>query len=171
MAKRVFAGEYTPTATADGVALADGTHMSIGASGATAGLEVLEIYMAGQATATTTNFNNIRFARNSIIGAGPTALASPFSDGPADSRTAALAAVPKTFTAATTPPQRSALTTAARLPLAFHPFGGIVLWRAWEQGKGWGITGITAGLSESSLSAFSGFTSSPMAAAITYEPL
>lgn len=170
MAKRVFAGEYTPTATADTTALANGTHMSIGASGATAGLQVLEIYMAGMATATTTNFNNMRFARNSTIGATPTALASPFSDGPKDGRTAALAAVPKTFTAATTPPQRSALTTVARLPLAFNPFGGIVWWRASEENGGWGITGVTADISESSLSAFTGFTSSAMAAMIVYEP-
>ena len=169
MAKRVFqVPTFTPTATADTTNLANNTHLSIGASGATAGLNVLEIYEGGQAS--TSAVNIMMFARDSTLAGTPTAIAAPVSDGPLDTRTAALAAVPITYNfVTTTPNQRSAATTAARLPLAFNAFGGVVLWRA-APGEEWGITGITVNVSESSLSAFTGGSVGLMSAHIVYEP-
>jgi hypothetical protein len=168
MAKRIFANPtWTPTATADTVALANSTHMTIAASGATAGLQVLEIYEGGQATASAVNI--MQFARNSTVGVIPTALAAPVSDGPADGRTAALAAPPVSYVQAGTSPQRSAATTAARLNLSFNAFGGIVRWVA-APGEEWGITGVTVNISESSLSAFTGGSVGLMGAHIVYEP-
>lgn len=168
MAKRSFsAATWTPTATADTTNLANSTFMSIGASGATAGLQVMEIYIGGQASASSINI--MQFARDSTLVATPTALAAPNSDGPLDSRTAALAAVPITAVQAGTAPQRSAATTAARLALSLNAFGGIVRWVA-APGEEWGITGVTVNISESSLSAFTGGSVGLIGSHIVYEP-
>lgn len=168
MAKRIFqAATWTPTATADTTNLANSTFMSIGASGAAAGLNVIEIYIGGQASASSINI--MQFARDSTLVATPTALAAPNSDGPMDSRTAALAAVPITAVQAGTAPQRSAAVTAARLGLSLNAFGGIVRWVA-APGEEWGITGVTVNISESSLSAFTGGSVGLIGSHIVYEP-
>jgi len=168
MAKRSFsAATWTPTATADTTNLANSTFMAIGASGATAGLNVLEIYIGGQASASSINI--MQFARDSTLMATPTALAAPNSDGPLDSRTAALAAVPITAVQAATLPQRSAATTAARLSLSLNTFGGIIRWVA-APGEEWGITGVTVNISESSLSAFTGGSVGLIGTHVIYEP-
>lgn len=168
MAKRSFSeATWTPTATADTTNLANATYMAIGASGATAGLNVIEIYQGGQATSSAVNI--MQFAREVVLGGTPAALAAPNSDGPLDTRTAALAAVPITYVAASTPPQRTSATTAARLSLTFNAFGGIVRWVA-APGEEWGITGVTVNVSESCLSAFTGGNVGLMGAHIIYEP-
>jgi hypothetical protein len=168
MAKRSFsAATWTPTATADTTALANSTFMSIGASGATAGLNVLEIYLGGQATSSAVNI--MQFARDSTLIGTPTALAAPNSDGPLNTMTAALAAVPITAVAGGTSPQRSAATTAARLSLTFNAFGGIVRWVA-APGEEWGIVGVTVNVSESSLSAYTGGSVGLMGSHVVYEP-
>lgn len=168
MAKRSFqAATYTPTATADTTNLTNGTYQAIGASGATAGLNVIEIQIGGQASASSINI--MQFARDSTLMATPTALAAPNSDGPLNSLTAALAAVPITAVAATTAPQRSAATTSARLALSLNAFGGIVRWQA-APGEEWGIVGITVSISESSLSAFTGGSVGLIGSHIIYEP-
>lgn len=168
MAKRSFsAASYTPTATADTTALANSTHQSIGASGATARLNVLEIYLGGQASASSINL--MQFARNSTVGVA-SALVAPNTDGPMDTATAALAAVPITYTLATTPPQRTVSTAAARLTLSLNTFGGIVRWVA-APGEEWGITGVTVNVSESSLSAYTGGSAGLLGSHIIYEPL
>lgn len=168
MAKRSFsAATWTPTATADTTNLANSTFMSIGASGATAGLNVLEIMVGGQASASSVNL--MQFARDSTVVAAPTALAAPNSDGPMDSRTAALAAVPITAVQAGTAPQRSAATTSARLNFSFNAFGGVIRWVA-APGEEWGITGVTVNISESSLSTFTGGSAGLIGSHIIYEP-
>ena len=150
MAKRIFSVQsFTPTAVADTTNLTNLAYMAIGASGAATGMTIMEIYIGGAATASTVN--TMVFARDSTLGGTLTALPAGSSDGPADSRTAALAAVPLTFTGATTIPQRSAATTAARLNLTHNAFGGIVRWVS-APGEEWGITGVTVNISESSLS-------------------
>jgi hypothetical protein len=167
MAKRSFqVPTWTPTAVADTTNLANNTFMSIGASGATAGLNVIEIYMGGQATASAVNI--MMFARDSTVAVASPVVA-PVSDGPLDTRTAALAAVPITATSGTTLPQRSAALTAARLNLSFNAFGGVVKWTA-IPGEEWGITGVTVNVSESSLSAFTGGNVGLMGSHIIYEP-
>ncbi len=168
MAKRSFsAATYTPTATADTTNLANSTYQAIGASGATAGLNVIEIYIGGQASASSINI--MQFARDSTLGGSLGALVAPNSDGPFDTRTAALAAVPLTFTLAGTPPQRSVAITAARLTLSLNAFGGIVRWVA-APGEEWGITGVTVNISESSLSAFTGGSVGLIGSHLIYEP-
>lgn len=168
MAKRIFqAASFTPTATADGTTLANGTYMAVGAGSATQMINVIEIYEGGQAAASSINI--MMFARDLILGATPTALAAPNGDGPMSGATAALAAPPITFTAATTGPQRTNTAATARLNLSFNSFGGIVRWVA-APGEEWQIIGQTVSISESTLSAFTGGSAGLMGAHIVYEP-
>lgn len=167
MAKRVFSVQsYTPTAVADTTNLTNLAYQAIAASGAAAGLLVSEIFIGGQATASTVN--DFVFARDTIVGATPTALPAGSNDGPMNSLTAALSAVPITYTGATTLPQRTSATTAARLNLSMNAFGGIIRWVAYP-GEEWGIIGVTVNISESTLSCMTaggGLTGSHL----VYEP-
>jgi hypothetical protein len=168
MAKRIFSvPTFTPAALADVINLTNGAYLAIGASGATAGLLVSEIYQGGLNTSSAVNLN--MFARDHIIGATPTALAAPNSDGPMSTMTAALAATPITYVGATTIPQRSTLTSAARLNLSFNSFGGIVRWVAYP-GEEWGIIGVSVDVSESTLSGYTGSGAGLQGAHIVYEP-
>jgi hypothetical protein len=83
--------------------------------------------------------------------------------------TAALAAAPVSFVAAATGPQRSAVTTDAKLEVGLNAFGGIQRWQA-APGEEWGQLGNTASLGESILSAFTGGTPGAISAHIVYEP-
>jgi hypothetical protein len=169
MAKRIFStASFTADPFADGANYTDAKYMAIGASGATAGLQVTQIYWAGQATASAPAI--LQFARDKILGATLTTLAAPNADGPMDNRTAALAAPALTFVASTTKPQRIDLVTQARLNVGANAFGGVVCWTAEPDGP-WGITGITANQSESSLSAYTGSSASAVIGAhLIYEP-
>ena len=166
-AKRSFqVTTWTPTATADTTALANGTHQTIAAT-ATTGLLVSEIYMGGQATSSAVNI--MQFARNSTVGITPTALSAPNSEGPLNSfNTQASPGV--TYVAAGTSPQRSAVITTNKLNLTFNAFGGIVRWMA-PQGGEWGIVGVAVNVSESSLSAFTGGNVGLMGSHFVFESL
>lgn len=169
MAKRSFqAATFTPTATADNAAMANSTYMAIENGAATQGLNVIEIYMGGQASASSINI--VQFARTTTIGTTPTALAAPNGDGPLNGLTQALGTVALTYVAASTGPFRSTSTTAARLNLSFNSFGGIVRWVA-APGEEWGIIGNTSSLSGSTLSCFTGGSAGLMGAHVIYEPL
>jgi hypothetical protein len=153
MADRVFTvPSFTATAVNDTTALTNGVHLSIGCGAALQGIMVKEIYVKGLASSLPANPNEMLFARNSTIGVTPTALSAPNSDGPKNGFSTAPATLPKTFVAASTPPQRSATTTNARLGLSHNPFGGQAKWQAPTFDEGWLIFGITADISESSLS-------------------
>lgn len=169
MSKRIFqVPSFTPTATADtATTLANGTYLALGAAGATQTLKILDVIMDGLATAS--NVNLMMLARDHVLGATLTALAAPNSDGPMDTNAAALAAPPLSFVAATTPPQRSILTTAARLNLGFNAFGGFVR-MGFAPGEEWTITGVTVDVSETSLSAYTGGTAGLIGASLVYEP-
>lgn len=168
MAKRTFqAATWTPGATADNTALTNAQYMAIGAANATQFLSVVEIMETGQAAASSVNI--MMFARDLVLGVTPTALAAPNSDGPMHTSTAALAAVPLTFTAAGTGPKRDNTALIARLNLSFNAFGGIVRWQA-APGEEWGILGTAVSVSESTLSAFTGGTPGLMGSHIVYEP-
>ena len=144
MAKRVFkAATYTPTATADGVALANATYQSLEAASATQILNVLEIYIGGQATASAVNI--MQFARNLTAATTPTALAAPNGDGPMNGATAALAAPPVTYVAAATGPQRTNTALTARLNMSLNAFGGICKWFA-QPGGEWAIVGTSVSI-------------------------
>src|SRR5258705_2037649 len=119
MAKRSFQqATFTPTATADNTAMTNATYMSIGAGSATQMLNVLEIYEGGQASASSINI--MMFARDLVLASSPTALAAPNGDGPLNTATAALAAVPVTCVAAGTGPSRTNTALTAPLNLSFN---------------------------------------------------
>ena len=168
MAKRSFqVATFTPTATADNTAMTNATYMSVGAGSATQQLNVLEIYIGGQAASA--GINIMMFARDLVLAATPTALAAPNGDGPLSTASAALAAPPVTCVAATTGPSRTNTALTARLNLSHNPFGGIIRWVA-APGEEWGITGTTVSVSESSLSCFTGGSVGAVGAHIIYEP-
>ncbi len=168
MAKRVFQNPtWTPTATADNSAMANSTYMAIENSGTGAGMNVIEIYEGGQATASSVNI--MLFARSLVFGSIPTALATPVGDGPMNSMTSALAAVPVTYVQAGTGPSRTNTALTARLNLSFNAFGGIVRWVA-APGEEWGISAISVSISGSTLSAFTGGSVGLMGSHIIYEP-
>lgn len=166
MAKRSFSQQnFTPVVVADNSAMANTSfYMAIGASAATTGLLVYEIYEGGEASAS--SINGMVFGRDSTIMVTPTALVTPNSDGPLNTLTTT-AQVSITAVAAATSPTRSNVTTSAKLHLSFNAFGGIVRWVA-APGEEWGIIGITASISESTLSAGYG-TPGAMSAHIIYE--
>jgi hypothetical protein len=168
MAKRIFQqASWSPAATADTTNLITANYKSLGAANATQLLKVIEIYIGGQASASTIEI--MQFARDSTLVATATALAAPNSDGAMSTFTAALAATPIPAIAGATLPQRSALVTVARLCLNFNSFGGLVRWVA-APGEEWDIYGVTASLSESSLSNYTGGGTGQLGAHIVYEP-
>jgi hypothetical protein len=166
MAKRIVAvTTITPTATADAATtLASATYPFIvqGGSG-TQRVNVLEIYMGGQAGASTPTF--MILARDSTVGVTNSNGAGQ-TDAAMDASTAALAAPTLTGNTNTTPPQRS--TTLKLLNLSFNAFGGIVRWVA-APGEEISVIGNTASLGEVSLSAFTGGTPGAMGAHCIYE--
>jgi hypothetical protein len=169
MAKRSFSAvNFTPTATADAAALANGTYMAIRGGSSSQLNNIIEINVSGFASVSSPTI--LQFARHSTVATTPTALAAPASDGPLHPSTAALAAPPVTFTAAATGGQRSAATTDARLNMGLNAWGGINRWLA-APGEEFSILGNTAPLGEASLSAFTGGTVGPISASIIYEPL
>jgi hypothetical protein len=170
MAKRIFqTSNFTPTAQADTTALTSGTYMGLKGGSTTQRIDILEVLASGLAPSTSSP-TLLQLARASTIETTPTALAAPASDGPMDPATAALAAPPVAFTAASTGPQRSAATTDARLNLALNAQGGIMKWFAYDRSSAFGMLGNTASLGEVLLSAFTGGTVGAISAHIEYEP-
>jgi hypothetical protein len=168
MARRSFAVEsWTPTAVLDAANMTNSGFMAIQGGSSTQRLDIWEIFMGGAATTSAPTL--MILGRDSTVGATITALTTAQSDGPLDPATAALAAPPKSFVAATTVPQRDA--TAGRLTFPFNANGGVVRWYAGDEHGVFRMLGNTASFGETSLSAYSGGTPGLMAAHILYEPL
>ena len=168
MAKRSFSNtNWTPTATADTASLASSTYQALQGGSATQLIDVLEVMVEGLAGSSSPTL--LQLARDSTVGSTPTALAAPATDGPLHPATAALAAPPVSYTAAGTGPQRSVLTSAARLNFNINAFGGIIRWNA-APTQQWSILGNTQPLGESSLSAYTGGTVGAISSHIIYEP-
>lgn len=168
MAKWSFSvGTWTPVAVADATNFTDAGYMALMGGSTTQLINILEVYMGGQAGASSPSI--MMLARDSTVQVTPTALATPNSNGALHPSTAALAAVPIGFVASTTKPQRSNSVTLAKLNLSFNAFGGIVRWVAapYEEFM---LLGNTASLGEVSLSAFTGGTPGLMGAHLVYEP-
>jgi hypothetical protein len=166
MAKRSFKlSTWTPTAVADATNFTDNGYQGLMGGSTTQKLNVIELYMGGQAGASSPSI--MVFSRDSTVQATPTSLSTGQSDAALDPSTAALAAPPVAFTASTTKPQRSA--TLGLLNLSFNAFGGIVRWVA-APGEEIGVLGNTASLGEVSLSAYTGGTPGLMGSHIIYEP-
>lgn len=167
MAKRSFkSATWTPVAVADNTNYTDLGYMGLMGGSTTQVLKVIEIYMGGQAGASSPSL--MIFSRDSTVQATPTALSTGESDAALDPASAALAAPPVSFTASTTKPKRS--TTLGLLNLSYNAFGGIVRWVA-APGEEIGVLGNTASLGEVSLSAYTGGTPGLTGAHIIYEPL
>lgn len=167
MAKRSFSvATWTPTAVADSANFTDSGYMGLMGGSTTQRVNILEVYMGGQAGASTPTF--MVLARDSTVQATPTALTTGQKDAALDASTAALAAPPVAFVASTTKPQRS--STLGLLNLSYNAFGGIVRWVA-APGEEISVLGNTASLGEVSLSAYTGGTPGLMGSHIIYEPL
>lgn len=168
MAKRSFkSASWTPIAVADAAAFTNLGYMALQGGSATQRVGVSEIFMGGQAGASSPC--NMVVARDSTIGVTLTALTTGESDAPLDPATAALAAPVVPFTQSTTKPLRS--NSASLLMLPFNAFGGIVRWVAFDQSEQLWMLGNVASFGELSLSAFTGGTPGPIGAHIIYEPL
>lgn len=166
MAKWTYSEQtWTPSAVADTSNYTDGSYMGLQGGSATQFINVLEVYIGGQAGSSAPSF--MVLARDSTVSATTTALASPGKNAPLSPFTANLAAPQVPFHAGTTKPQRS--STLGLLNLSMNAFGGIVKW-TWAPGEEIGLYGSTASLGEISLSAYTGGTTGLMGTHIIYEP-
>lgn len=166
MGKRSFSfTNWTPTATADTVALANDTYMALKGASATARNEIVEVYMAGM-VASTSSPTFMQLAYSSTLGITPTALATTSTDGPLDPSSVTGATV--TYRAAGTGPQRAATVTLPRLNLGINAWGGIVRWVAGHREE-FIIYGASVSGGEGVLSAFTGGTVGALNAHIIYE--
>jgi hypothetical protein len=127
-------------------------------------LAVSEVYMGGQAGASSPSF--MLLSRDSTVGATPVALSTGNSNAALHTATANFAAPQTGFISATTQPQRNA--TLGLLNLSFNAFGGIVRWVAYPGEELW-MLGSAASFGEVSLSAYSGGTPGLMGSHIIYE--
>ena len=152
---------WTTAATADSAPIADTTYQGLQGGVAGQRINVLELYLGGQANASAPNI--MLFARHSIIGA----TLSGGRNVPLDPSTAALTNPPVTYTTATTKPNRS--PTLSLLNLSFNAFGGIVRWVA-APGEEIGWLGLAIGTGDGSVSAFTGSTAGLLGSHLVYEP-
>jgi hypothetical protein len=171
MAKRLFTAlGQTFTAQAVSANLTNATYMALKGGNTTQYIDVLEVLVSGKAVASIVaamELTRIILAENSSVG-----LLSPNSDGPMNPFTAALAAVPVTFIAASTGPYVSNVTTDAKLNLALNLFGGIIRWNA-APTQQWSQYGNAIDTGESVLfnSSTAGGSSGLADAHIMYEPM
>lgn len=156
---------FTPTATADAAtALANGTYMNVQGGNATQRLTFIEVYLGGQAGASSPTF--MLLSRDSTVGVTMSSTSGAMQAA-LDGTHSVLSVVPIGYTIAGTNPQRS--TTLHLLNLSYNAFGGIVRWVA-APGEEPSTIGNTASLGEVSLSAFTGGTAGLTGAHIIYEP-
>lgn len=155
---------FTPTATADTTALANGSYMAVQGGSSTQVSTIIEVFLGGQAGASSPTF--MLLSRDSTVGATLSSTSGAMQAA-LDPAVAALAAPPVGFTIAATNPQRS--STLHLLNLSYNAFGGIVRWVA-APGEEPKILGNTASLGEVSLSAFTGGTAGLTGAHLVFEP-
>jgi hypothetical protein len=155
---------WTPVAVADTTNMTAAGFVAIKGGSTTQRLNVWEVYMGGQAGASSPCI--MVLARDSTVFSGATSNA--VKNTALDPATAALAAPPLTQdVGSTTLPQRD--TNLYLLNLSFNAFGGIVRW-VMAPGEEIGILGNAASFGEVSLSAFTGGTPGLMGSHIIYEP-
>jgi hypothetical protein len=165
MALRSFGNPgFTPTQQADTTTLTGGTYLALIGGNGTQRCRVEEIYMGGQAGAS--SVNAMVLCRSTTIGA--TTGNSGTFDNLLDSSGTALATTVVTYNTATTGPSR--LAAAQFLALTFNSFGGIVRWVTSPNAVGAITVGNTRPLGEMTLSAANIGTAGAMSAHIIYEP-
>jgi hypothetical protein len=169
MAKRIVSvTTQTPTATNDGVNLADATYPFILQGGSSTQRNIIwEIYMGGQA-ASSSSPTFMLLSRDSFAAATNT-MGTGQTDAAMAAASAALTAAPLTGNTNTTKPQRS--STLHLMNHSFNTYGGIVRWAALDPTECPDTVGNTASLGEVSLSAFTGGTPGALGAHMVYEPL
>jgi len=155
---------WTPVAVADTVAMTNAGYCALVGAASTQITNIGEIFMGGQAGASSPSI--MIFARDSTIGATPTALAAPNTIVPMHGATAALAAPVVGMVAASTGPLRHA--TNKVLNVSFNAFGGIIRWVP-SPGYEPVMVGNTAALGEMSLSAYTGGTPGLLGSHILFE--
>jgi hypothetical protein len=166
MTKRIFSvPSFTPTATADGV-LTGSTYMAIKGGSSTMQVTILEVYQAGQASASAYNATCLAYA--STLETTPTTLALPATVGYVNPNAGALSTTEVVFTTASTQPTRSPVYTYPRMRLGFNAFGGIVRWVA-APSEEWVQYGNAANGGETLLSSENYGTAGAQAANIIYE--
>lgn len=154
---------WTPTAVADTTNMTAGGFMALQGGSSTQVISILEVYMGGQAGASSPSI--MVLARDSTVFSGATSNA--VRNAAINPATAALAAPPLAQdVGSSTLPQRSA--TLSLLNLSLNAFGGIVRWTA-APGEEIGMLGNTASLGEVSLSAYTGGTPGLMGSHLIYE--
>lgn len=166
MGKRSFSfTSWTPAATADTIAHANDTYMALKGAATTSRNEVIEVYMAGMVSSTSSP-TFMQLAYSSTLGITPTTLATTSTDGPLDPASVTGATV--TYRAAGTGPLRAATVTLPRLNLGINAWGGIVRWVASHREE-FIITGNAVSGGEGVLSAFTGGTPGALSSHIIYE--
>lgn len=127
MSQAIFqVSSFTPLQQADGQ-LAVGSFAAIKGTAATDILKISKVLLSGQSIATAVTATCL--ARSSTLGATPTTLALPNSNGYVNPN-ANPAGIPVCFVAATTAPFRASPVGVARMNLTFNAFGGIVQFQA-----------------------------------------
>jgi hypothetical protein len=165
-------GTITPGAgTADGSVLTTGTYMALVGGSANQMSFVDEVYMGGQAASTAPLIMLLR--HDSTLGATPTTLVTPNSNGPTNINAGVLTNPAVGFVAATTQPTPSNSITVAKKNFTFNAFGGIVRANYANTQDRYAIFGnATTTNSELSLSSFTGSTAgAAVGAHIIYETL
>ncbi len=154
---------WTPVAVADTTNFTDGGHQTIQGGVSTQRSELREVYMGGQAGASSPSI--MVLGRTSTVGATLTALRL----APLDPSSVLIANPPVNYAASTTKPQRSS-TLGMLLNLSFNAFGGVV---RWVNGPDEIISmlGAAASLGELSLNAFTGGTPGLLGSNIVIETL
>lgn len=171
MSKRIFqVSSFTPTQQADGL-LAAGSFAALKAGSATDILKIGKVLLEGQASSSAVTATML--ARSSTLGATPTALALPNTDGYVNIAATAATTLPVAYVAATTAPTRSPAVTIPRLNLTFNAFGGIIQWQTNPGSEEeWVSVGTaTTSNSETLLSSANTGTAGAIGANIFYEVL
>ncbi len=155
---------WTPVAVADTTNFTDAGHHTIQGGSATQRGELREVYLGGQAGASSPTI--MVLGRTSTT--GTTLTASRLAA--LDPSTAALVSAPTSYgTCGTSKPQRSS-TLGMLLNLSFNAFGGIVRWYCGPD-EIISYLGNTASLGELSLNAFTGGTPGLLGSNIVFETL
>lgn len=167
---RVFAGtSFTPTATADTSNLSNGTFMAMKGGSATMRFAIEELYMGGQAGAS--SVNDMTLALDSQLGSTPTALAAPFSDRALDGSSVGPATAVVSYTSQSGANQPQRLAQGYLLTPSFNSFGGVVRLNYSNTQARPVVLGNAASTGEISLSAKNDTgTAGLISAHIMYEP-
>ena len=154
---------WTPVAVADTTNMTAAGFMALQGGSSTQRINLIEVYMGGQATSSAPSIMMI--AGDSTVFAGATSNGVRLTA--LDPSTATLAAPPLAQSVgSSTLPQRS--STLSILNLSFNAYGGVVRWVA-APGEEVGILGNTASRGELSLSAYTGGTTGLMGSHMIFE--